>query len=54
MFHSNFREQIKSYLEPTFRIRNCSMYRKGRFYSVSAGLTRMPSLNSNTLRIRSL
>ena len=29
------------------------MCRKGRFHSVSAGLTRMPALKTNTLRIRS-
>ena len=29
------------------------MCRKGRFHSVSAGLTRMPALKANTLRIRS-
>ena len=40
-------------IKPTFRIRNCAMCRKGRFHSVSAGLTRMPALKANTLRIRS-
>ena len=40
-------------IKPPLRNRNCAIYRKGRFHSVSAGLTWMPALKANTLRIRS-